>query len=229
MSRRATERPKWTDLAIRSSRVEIGTEPRVSSIFPSHGCHVPARPSLHGVPSARFPRFLATTTRSDSSSPIPPRFVAFAWRYRRNSATGDNEVSQVPRRPVAHVPRFIDPGGTSGAGPPGRAVPTHRSSGVAFRAVSLVGFRNLDISGSVSAARALAVYASWSRSPVCFLTTTQDSLPAGGPAFAGRDSNPLGRATRFQLSLGSHGFLLVEASLGALTAVQSERRSSRPW
>jgi len=44
--------------------------------------------------------------------------------------------------PHAHVPRFFDPGGTSGAGPPGLAVPTRRSSGVAFRAYCLVGFHD---------------------------------------------------------------------------------------
>jgi hypothetical protein len=36
------------------------------------------RPLLRGVPSGRFPRFMAPSARSDSSSPIPPRFVAFA-------------------------------------------------------------------------------------------------------------------------------------------------------
>jgi hypothetical protein len=62
--------------------------------------------------------------------------------------------------PHACVPRFFDPGGTSGAGPPGLAVPTHRSSGVAFRGYCLVGFHNLDISEPNSAAHTLAVYAS---------------------------------------------------------------------
>ena len=38
-------------------------------------------PSLHGVSWAQFPRFSGSMRHSDSSPPIPPRFVAFAWRY----------------------------------------------------------------------------------------------------------------------------------------------------
>jgi hypothetical protein len=121
--------------------------------------------------------------------------------------------------PHACVPRFFDPGGTSGAGPPGRTVPTYCSSGVAFRAFCLVGFHNLDISGPDSAAHTLAVYASWSRSPVCFLTTTQDSLPAGGPAFAGRARYPQGRVTKFHLMLGLHGLPPGRGWLGAQKVV----------
>jgi hypothetical protein len=105
------------------------------------------------------------------------------------------EMSRSPKflgDPHAYVLRFFDPGGTSGAGPPGPAVPRHRSSGVAFRAYCLVGFRDFDIPGPDSAAHTLAVHASWSRSPVCFLTTTQNSLRAGGPALAGRDCYPQG-------------------------------------
>ena len=32
-------------------------------------------------PSGRFPRVTGTTRRSDSPPPLPPHFVAFAWRY----------------------------------------------------------------------------------------------------------------------------------------------------
>ncbi len=67
--------------------------------------------------------------------------------------------------PPAYVPRLYGPGGTSGAGLPGLAVPTYRSSGVAFRADRLVGFHDENISGSSSAARVLAVYASQLGSP----------------------------------------------------------------
>jgi hypothetical protein len=52
-----------------------------------------------------------------------------------------------------------------------------------------VGSDTFGISGLNHAARALAVYASWSRSPVCCSTTTQDSLPAVRlPTLAGRAS-----------------------------------------
>ena len=44
-------------------------------------CHLPVPPSLHGVSWAQFPRIGGTMRHSDSSPPIPPRFVAFARRY----------------------------------------------------------------------------------------------------------------------------------------------------
>ena len=39
-------------------------------------------PSLHRVLSGQFPGFTSTAGHSDCLPPIPPRFVAFAWRYR---------------------------------------------------------------------------------------------------------------------------------------------------
>jgi hypothetical protein len=45
--------------------------------------HNAAPPSLHGVWEGPFPRFLATTRRSDSLPLLSPHFVAFVWRYRR--------------------------------------------------------------------------------------------------------------------------------------------------
>src|SRR5262245_41146087 len=59
------------------------------------------------------------------------------------------------------------------------------------------------------AAHTPAVYASRRRSPAA----TQDSLPAVRPHLAGRESNPLGHARRFQLSLISSSFLLRQAYL----------------
>jgi len=41
----------------------------------------PGAPFPPRGPSGRFPRFPGTMRRSDSPSPVPPRFVAFAWRY----------------------------------------------------------------------------------------------------------------------------------------------------
>jgi hypothetical protein len=88
----------------------MGIEPDVSSIVPSRGCHVPARPLLGGVPSARFPRFLAPSARSDSSSPIPPRFVAFAWRYlpqfsgRRRRGLPSSSVTPMRTCPGSSTP-----------------------------------------------------------------------------------------------------------------------------
>jgi hypothetical protein len=59
------------------------------------------------------------------------------------------------------------------------------------------------ISGLYHTACTLAVYASQSRLPVYFLTTTQDSLPAGGQPWPGgrREAHvPLGPSARFLLS-----------------------------
>jgi hypothetical protein len=54
------------------------------------------------------------------------------------------------------------------------------------------------ISGLYPTACTLAVYASRSRLPVYCLTTTQDSLPAGGPTLSGRGFHPLGSIVKFQ-------------------------------
>ena len=55
------------------------------------------------------------------------------------------------------------------------------------------------------------------------LTTTQDSLPAGGPALAGWDSNPLGCKPGFVKCLASHGLLLDKACLAHHGHDESER------
>jgi hypothetical protein len=107
------------------------------------------------------------------------------------------------------MPRLFDPGGISEAGLR-EHVPTLRSFDDAFRAYGPVGFHHLNISGPDSAARVLAVYASWSGLPS---VTTQDSLPTGGPALVGREFNPLGRYIRFQFVWTSHGVLLIAAFL----------------
>src|SRR5260370_40727088 len=53
---------------------------------------------------------------------------------------------------------------------------------------------------------------------------TQDSLPAGGLALAGRDSNPLGCSPGFATCWLSHGFLQVEASCRTAEPQRSQRR-----
>ena len=71
-------------------------------------CHLPVPPSLHGVSWAQFPRFGGTMRHSDSSPPIPPRFVAFARRYHPSTcgslrrtpgatSTASGLVSRCPR------------------------------------------------------------------------------------------------------------------------------------
>ncbi len=106
--------------------------------------HIPVPPSLHRVPWARFPGFRGTTRHSDSLPPLPPHFVAFAWRYRspRRSfapsgqatraargpgvwspvprpadASGDDKASQVPGGSVRTHALLFDPGGPNAPGP----------------------------------------------------------------------------------------------------------------
>ena len=56
---------------------------------------------------------------------------------------------------------------------------------------------------------ALPVYASWSRSPVYFLTTTQHSVPAGSLLLAGQVHLLLGHYTRFQLYMSSSSSVFI--------------------
>ena len=109
------------------------------SCFP-RTVHETASPSLPGVPSAWFPRFIGTTKRSEFLTVVSPHFVSFAWRYlgtpafRPRSAAdagptdhpgvcctgcsrsgflqGTVRISQVPGEPVDHSPCSSDPGVT---------------------------------------------------------------------------------------------------------------------
>ena len=114
-----------------------GTQPRCVGRLSLQRCHLPVPPSLHGVSWAQFPRFGGTMRHSDSSPPIPPRFVAFARRYhpstcgslrRTPGATstasglvsrcprpgglydGDDEASRVPGKPTRTHATRSDPG-----------------------------------------------------------------------------------------------------------------------
>jgi hypothetical protein len=107
---------------------------------------VPA--SLQRVPLGRFPAFTGTTRHSDSLPSIPPRFVAFAWRYPsallrslhdgesaspswpgcwssgplRSLSKGEDRASQVPEDPLSKHALLFDPGRTSLPGRCGRSV-----------------------------------------------------------------------------------------------------------
>ena len=123
--------------AIRCRDVETGPNLGVLAVFPSNGATCPVPPSLHGVSWVQFPRFGGTLRHSDSSPPIPPRFVAFARRYhpstcgslrRTPGATstatglvsrcpppgglydGDDEASRVPGKPTRTHATRSDPG-----------------------------------------------------------------------------------------------------------------------
>ena len=52
-------------------------------MLPAIGSMIPEPLPSSGSPwDAGFPAFVGTTSSSDSQTPVPPRFVAFAWRYR---------------------------------------------------------------------------------------------------------------------------------------------------
>ena len=57
------------------------------------------------------------------------------------------------------------------------AISSHYASDLAFDQDNGLGVLEIGHFGAYLAARIPAVYASWSRSPVYILTTTQDSLP----------------------------------------------------
>lgn len=84
---------------------------------------------------------------------------------------------------------------------------------VAFDPLRSLGTHSFLISGPNHAACTLAVYASRSRSPVYFLTTSQDSLPAWRSP-----SSPVGFSPRVTLRSFRllHAFLSDQACPGAL-------------
>jgi hypothetical protein len=55
--------------------------------------------SLGGVPWDGSSASSLVLRRSEFSPSIPPRFVAFAWRYRPNSAEGNDETSRFLNNP----------------------------------------------------------------------------------------------------------------------------------
>jgi hypothetical protein len=151
--------------------------------------------------------------RSDCLPSIPPRFVAFAWRYRscarpfapvvaeRCHVTGQGSlINQSPRSGSTRGgdrPSQV-PGGTPLCTCPARrprrdlsARPCRRFD-AAFRNSNNVGSRNIGLSGLSHTACTLAVYASSPASPL----TTQDSLPIAGQALPGGIGYPLGSLTR---------------------------------
>ena len=138
--------PKGIRSAIRWCYVDTISKSDVSVVFPSNGTMTRRLASLHGVRAdSRSPASTVLSRRYDSLSPIPPRFVAFAWRYRsgrlrfasaggkrQTPADRDALVTRVPHTPgvsygsdrASHVPGepscayalLSDPGGTDASG-----------------------------------------------------------------------------------------------------------------
>src|SRR5438067_399286 len=165
-------------------------------------------PSLHRVLSGQFPSFTSTSGRSDCLPPIPPHFVAFAWRYRslRSRFAPVGGRAQPPqardfvypvapragqRAETAGSPRFLGnpivhmPCSSTPVGPPRQAISTLR-----YCLPLLLPRRPppQPLSGLNHTACPLAVYASSPRS----LVATQDSLPTAGQALPGGTAHPLG-------------------------------------
>ncbi len=168
-------------------------ESDVSSIFPSCGSMsrraLCSAGSLGTVPPP--PRLLR---RAPGLLPTFPtlahtRTLGGSVTRRRGPALPSSSATL-----ATHAPGF-DPGGAFEAGLRGCA-PTLRLDGVAFRVLQRVGPRNCHFGTQFRSLRARCLRFVTTVARRCF-TVTQDSLPAGGPALAGRDSNPLGREPGF--------------------------------
>ena len=162
---------------------------------------------LRRVPRVGSPTSLLLLRHSDFPAPQLARSRLLVGSVSPRS----DGISQVPRRPTPHMPRSSIPAESSklasGAKPlrslrrsclpclPTRRPPQLPHFGIQFRSLR---------------ARCLRFVTTVAR---CFFTITQDSLPAGGPTLAGRESNPLGRTPGFVMCLASHDFLLDEACL----------------
>ncbi len=171
---------------------------------------------------------------SDFLPPLPPHFVAFAWRYhptlvlrsvRRRAlrsarpgpqssgrpiplflSGGDDRISQVPCEPLNTCPAPSTPTEDSHL--------DHSAGGCCC--LPHLPLRRppqlIYISGLNHAARDLAVYASQPRSPSNHATLASDWC---GLTFVGRDLHPLGSNARFQGSICLGPFPRARASPGA--------------
>jgi hypothetical protein len=81
-------------------------------VFPSSSS-VPRRlSSLHGVPRVGSPASQVLSRRSDSPPPLPPRFVAFVWRYRADARLRSHGAGACGREPgllIAGRPSSMTP------------------------------------------------------------------------------------------------------------------------
>ena len=172
---------------------------------PSSGPPLP----FTGSPGAGSPASAVLSVDSDFSLPVPPRFVAFAWRYhpmlrfapRAGAAPRAWTISTAAPAPPAKVektrsPRFLgdpclhaplfDPGGPL---TPGQFGVNH----AAFRSLNDVGSAPISLSRLNHAAYRYPVYASQAGSPPHHAT-----LGSGWwPTFAGSGLSPAGSHRRF--------------------------------
>jgi hypothetical protein len=204
-----------------------------SASFPRSSPLADASLPSTGSSGASSPASTVLSKRYDFLPPLPPHFVAFAWRYlgctravcssggrvRRQRPgvghpvapagmyRGNDRSSQVPGEPRLSVcPCSVDSGGTV------RARPLRRDSvalGIRKAKAPTKGLSKLN-----SMAFGLAVYASQCRLP----HTTQDSLPAAGQAL------PDGLSTR---KVPTKGFRLASVHLIPLSQASWRNRIDR--
>jgi len=77
-----SSRRGFASATIRGTCVKIATGISVPAIFPSRGSTSRRLPFLRRVPRIGSPPSQVILRRYDSLTPVPPHFVAFAWRYR---------------------------------------------------------------------------------------------------------------------------------------------------
>lgn len=168
-------------------------------------------PSLPRVPSGRFPVLAGTMGHSDSPPSIPPRFVAFAGRYRfvpvvrsrgvraLSSTSLDVLFSRRPTRRFERRRRGL-PGswGIPGVGLPCSQTPAelrapgHTALECCRRGRQIDGLGKTPFSRLIPLAFPLAVYASQHPLP-----SVHARLASGWwPTFTGRDSDPQGSLSK---------------------------------
>jgi hypothetical protein len=155
----------------------------------------PGAPFPQRGPSGRFPHVTGNMRRSDSLPPLPPHFVAFAWRYHGCTRVSFPWPPGAPTTSLELVTRYLPPGSTVEAtGPPrflgnpcGRVLLSDpggiasarpfRRRDVAFRRFKNVGsHEDITFRGSITRpTHSLSTLRSPGRPG-----TTQDSLPAVG-------------------------------------------------
>ena len=178
--------------AIRSSFVEMCFELDVSFIVPSTGSSLRCRPLLSWLPWVGSPASRLLLRHSDFPLRHLTRFASFggsASQRRRQDLPSSSATL------ATHAPLY-DSGGTYPSRPPG------------LRPYVLLSRYCLPSSPTRRLPR-LPKFRSPITRPTCSLSTlrvgrylplTQDSLPAGGPALAGRGLNPLSCSPGFCLA-----------------------------
>jgi len=133
-------RAPWTLSAVVALRWDQGSE-SLASVPPAVSW--PGAPFPPRGPSGRFPRFHGTTRRSDSPSPVPPRFVAFAGRYPGCTRVSLPWPPSAPATDLELVTRYLRPGCTEKVKGPPRFLGNPRERALFFDPGGIAGARPL--------------------------------------------------------------------------------------